>query len=295
MLLAAVIATAALASAPPAHAGRFTADDRMTELISRSAGGGFPNGASRNAAVAQDRQRASYVAYESDATDIVAGDTNGAADVFLVARGGDFGLEGGPWRPGATRIVSRARDGGPANGPSGLPDIGGDQLHAPGCVAFVSRASNLVPGDTNDRADALVYSLRTRRIERVSLATGGRESDGDTFEVQVDGSCTRVAFVSDATNLALTRAGSGARRGARTTRPPRGTRQVYVRVLSGRGANAGHSPARRSWPRRRRAGALATATPGMCRSPSSAGRRAVRGDAAPAWARRSRSTRPRRT
>jgi hypothetical protein len=215
-LAVAAVAATVLAIPSSAAAGRFTADDRETILVSRATDGGFPNGASRNAAISQDRQRASYAAFESDATNIVAGDTNGATDVFLVPRAGDFGLEGGPWRPGGARLVSRAYDGRPANGPSTQPDLDGDQIHPASCVAFVSAASNIVRGDTNGVPDAFVYDLRTRRTRRVSLTSRGGQANGATYEVEVDGSCTRVAFVSDASNL------------ARRTR--RGTKQVYVRV-----------------------------------------------------------------
>ena len=221
-----VACTAALLSSLPsdATAGRFTADDRETILVSRANGGAFPNGPSRNAAISQDRQRASFAAFESDATNIIPGDTNEMTDVFLVPRAGRFALEGGPWRAGRTRLVSRGFDGAQANGPSTQPDLDGDQLHRASCVAFVSAASNIVPGDTNGLPDAFVHHLRTRRTQRVSLTTKGRQTNGATYEVEVDGSCTRVAFVSDASNLAA--------------RTPPGVKQVYVRFLSGRRGNA---------------------------------------------------------
>jgi hypothetical protein len=99
-------------------------------------------------------------------------------------------------------------------------------------VAFVSQASNLVPNDTNGKADAFIKDLRTGAITRVSVGKGGVQSDGDTFDVAIDGSCTRVAFTSNASNLYLAK-GSAATKFLKTQAPPLGTRQVYVRLLTG--------------------------------------------------------------
>lgn len=188
--LAALTLLAALTAAP-AHAARFGPDDRETLLLSRTPAGGFPNGASRNATIAGDYQLASLAAYDSDASDIVAGDSNGASDVFLVRRRRPFSIDGEPWRAGRTTLVSRPRSGGPANGPSYRPDLAGDRHHRPRCIAFVSRASNLVSGDRDHTADALVQDLRTRRTRLVSAHVRA-----EVTEVRVDGSCTRFAFVA---------------------------------------------------------------------------------------------------
>src|SRR5213078_3905625 len=103
--------------------------------------GGFPNGASRNAAISQDRQLATEVAFESNATNIVANDGNGPlTDVFVVTRAEPYDDTGPPWRADHTDLVSVGVGGQPANGPSYLPDLDGDQLHASHCVAFVSAA-----------------------------------------------------------------------------------------------------------------------------------------------------------
>ena len=202
---AALAVAALLLAAAPAQAQRFTADDRETLLLSRAADGGFPDGPSRNGVFSYDRQFARFAAFESDATNIVAGDTNGQTDVFVVDRARPFDLGGQPWRLGRTRLVSRGAGGEPANGPSTGPDLGGDQVHRPRCVVFVSAASNLVRGDRNGRADAFIHDLRSGRTRLVS------DGRGTVSEVAVDGSCGRVAYVSDAG----------------------GHKQVYVRVLSG--------------------------------------------------------------
>src|SRR3712207_894043 len=142
-----------------AAAQRFEPSDRETHLLSRAADGGFPNGGSRNPAISQDRQYARLAAFESDASDIVAGDRNGATDVFAVHRRKPYSLNGEPWRPARTVLVSRSSGGSQGNAPSVLPDVSGDREHAPRCVAFLSDATNLVKGDTNKRRDAFVHDL----------------------------------------------------------------------------------------------------------------------------------------
>ncbi|MEA2467394.1 MAG: hypothetical protein QOJ57_1520, partial [Thermoleophilaceae bacterium] len=239
-LSAAALAAGALLAAVPVTAHAFDpTKDRETHLLSRSIDGGFPNGPSRDAVFAQNGQGASYIAFESDASDIVASDPNGFTDVFVLRRGGRYtDFRGEPWQPdGAPRIASQGMGGAPANGRSWGADLDGDAKHRkPHCVAFVSEASNLVPGDTNGKADAFVRDLRSGKIRRVSVAGKQRQSDGTTYDVKIDGGCTRVAFTSDASNLYLSgkvTRGSKVKRPLRTTAPQPGTKQVYVRFLTG--------------------------------------------------------------
>src|SRR3954449_1403525 len=223
---------------PPAGVGACSESDPTTFLLS-SAKGRFPNRPSRNAAVSHDQRIARYIAYESDASDIVDGDTNNATDVFLVLRGQPFGHNGTPWKAAGTQLVSKGQGGAAANGASYRPALDGDSHHTPHCVAFVSDASDLVPGDTNGKADGFVYDIRSQRVTRVSVASGGAQSNGNTFDISISGDCERVAFTSDATNLALTRVTKAAWVGARTSAAKPGTHQAYVHVLGGSGLDAG--------------------------------------------------------
>jgi hypothetical protein len=233
-------ATALCAVAVPAGTAFAQADsNRTTFLLSRAFDGGLPNGVSRNAAVSHDQRIARDIAYESDATNIVPNDTNGFTDVFVVHRAGPWGHNGTPWNVGGTDLVSHGLGGQPANGRSYRPVVDGDSHHSPSCVAFVSDASNLVPGDTNGKPDAFVYNLNSKRIVRVSTDAHGRQSNGSTYEVSVDGDCERVAFVSDATNLALKSTRYLNWRSSRTNGAPAGTRQVYVKVLRASGHDRG--------------------------------------------------------
>jgi hypothetical protein len=228
-----LLASAILGVLAPASAFGQADSNRTTFLLSRAFDGGLPNGVSRNPAVSHDQRIARVIAFESDATNIVQNDTNGLTDVFVVNRGGSWGHNGTPWQAGGTNLVSHGLGGQPANGRSYRAAIDGDSHHAPSCIAFVSDASNLVPGDTNGKPDAFVYNLASKQIKRVSVDAHGRQSNGSTYEVAVDGDCERVAFVSDATNLALTSTKVGAWKSAVTSRAPAGTKQVYVKVLKG--------------------------------------------------------------
>jgi hypothetical protein len=235
------------AAAAPQLASAQDSPPKETFMLSRTPAGGTPNGPSVGGAISGDRQFAALTAFTSFASDLVPGDTNGVADVFVVKRADPLSddLRGLPWRPaGPPQLVSRGLGGAPANGASYGADLDGDQIHdglggdGPHCVAFISAASNLVRGDTNGKPDAFVADLRTGKIARVSVDSRGHQMNGTTSEVEVDGSCGRVAFVSDARELALTRTGwkkaarPSAAAGLVTTASRPRRRQVYVRFLS---------------------------------------------------------------
>lgn len=97
----------------------------------------------RVAAVSDDGNR---VAFRSDATNLVAGDTNNCEDVFVHDR-----------RTAVTTRASVAGDGSQANGCSGMPTITADGRY----VGFGSAASNLVPGDTNRASDVFVHDTQS--------------------------------------------------------------------------------------------------------------------------------------
>jgi hypothetical protein len=125
-------------------------------------------------------------------------------------------------------------NGQPANGRSYLPALDGDSKHmSPHCLAFVSDASNLVPGDTNGVSDVFVRDLGTGKITRVSMNSKGEQANGPSFDVSLSGDCARVAFTSTAGNLALTTTTEPNLKALVTTAPPPNTKQVYVRVLPG--------------------------------------------------------------
>jgi TolB protein len=234
LCLPAAATAAAVLSAAPALAA--DPPGAQTVLLSRTPAGALAGGEAHNPVISQDKRFARVVAFDSTAGDIAPGAQAGTSNVFAVVRAQPYGDNGTPWAYGQAILVSRGLNGQPANGPSTAPAIDGSSRTAPSCIAFVSAASNLVPGDTNGVADAFVASLRTGKITRVSVNARGQQANGPTTQVAVDGRCTRVAFVSTATNLALTRTSKASWKSARTTAGPRGARQVYIRPIGGSNA-----------------------------------------------------------
>lgn len=127
-----------------------------------------------------------YIAFQSLASDLVAGDTNDAADVFVYDR-----------EAGTTRRVSLASGGAQANSGSTSPNISADGRW----VAFSSSASNLVAGDTNKVADIFVHDLQTGKTERVSLSSNGVQADGESVSPSISADGQWTAFSSNASNL----------------------------------------------------------------------------------------------
>ncbi len=208
---------------------------RTTFLLSRGLDGAFPNGPSRNPSVSSDGRIARVIAYESDASNIAGGDSNGLTDVFMARRRKPWDASGSAWLYRDTVLVSRGMAAQPANGRSYRPATDGDRNSAVSCVAFISEASNLVPGDTNGVADAFLLDLRRNKMERVSLNTAGEQLDGPTLDVSVDGHCDRIAFTAVTNNAAFLRNQGESFKGIKTNRPLPGTAQVYVRFRRGHG------------------------------------------------------------
>ena len=189
-----VALTAALAGAPASFA-QDRADIQNTRLISRSLDGGVPNGPSTNAVISGDRRYARLIAFESEASDLVARDTNGLKDVFAIKRTGRIDNTGREWQGARATLVSRGRHGAPADGPSFGARVSGDFRHKGRCIAFLSAATNLVRGDTNAAVDAFLVKRAGRRATRLTLPRGAQPTEAATA-VTVSGDCSRVSFVS---------------------------------------------------------------------------------------------------
>src|SRR5437016_9238958 len=141
----------------------WSAGAQTTERVSVTSGGTEGNAASLGSALSADGR---FVAFDSAATDLVAGDTNGVSDVFVHDR-----------QTGTTERVSVASDGTQGNGKSGLLSFAfPPALSADGrFVAFVSFATNLVAGDTNGATDVFVHDRQTGTTERSEERRVGKE------------------------------------------------------------------------------------------------------------------------
>lgn len=155
------------------------------ELISVASDGTLANGASSGAVVSAD---GNIVAFKSDASNLVSGDTNGVSDVFVRDRAA-----------GTTKRISLDSDGKQANAASG---VGALSISQDGSfVAFTSNASNLVPGDTNGKADVFIYDVVLGEIVRASETLLEEPVDGNSGDVYLGVDGFTVVFASEANNL----------------------------------------------------------------------------------------------
>jgi Tol biopolymer transport system component len=128
-----------------------------------------------------------FVAFDSEATNLVEGDTNHVTDVFV------RGLQ-----TGITTRVSVSSSGKQANYNSFFPSISADGRF----VAFDSFASNLVAGDTNGRRDVFVHDLQTGRTTRVSVnSEGGQAVEGTSERPAISDDGRWIAYSSSTSNL----------------------------------------------------------------------------------------------
>jgi Tol biopolymer transport system component len=127
-----------------------------------------------------------YVAFQSDATNLVVGDTNVKTDIFVH----DLST-------GETTRVSIASNGTQGNNTSQNPSISADGRY----VAFESWADNLVPVDTNIVVDIFVHDLVTGETTIVSVASDGTQGDWYSKYPSISADGRYVAFQSAASNL----------------------------------------------------------------------------------------------
>ena len=163
-----------------------------TDLISVGSVGGNPQAVGGTApTISSD---GNLVAFASSSADVVAGDTNGATDVFVRNL-----------QQGATQLVSSTQAGAIGEGNSINPSLSDDGNF----VAFQTAAANLVPG-TNAAGNDIVLKNRTDgSIVRVSQTDAGAPASAGGVGVnssfpEVNANGTAVAFFSLGTNLVPT-------------------------------------------------------------------------------------------
>ncbi|MBN1836665.1 MAG: PD40 domain-containing protein [Spirochaetales bacterium] len=160
--------------------------DRGTGMIERIAVDADGNGGNEHSYFPSVSSDGCYVAFYSEASNLLSGDVNARGDVFVRDR-----------QAGTIELISVDSSGNQANDTSSLPAISADAHY----VFFQSRASNLVGGDSNAARDIFVRDRHAGTTERVSVGSGGSETNSDSwyFSITPDGRC--VAFASDADNL----------------------------------------------------------------------------------------------
>ena len=159
------------------------ADGNM-ELVSIGIPGESAHGDSDEVVISADGR---YVAFTSDAPDLVLGDTNGIEDIFVR-----------DMATGVTTRVSVSSAGVQADGPSGRPDISADG----NIIVFESEATNLASSpDTNGRTDVYQHNVALGQTTRVSITVNAPETNGDSDNPVVSADGMVIAFRSEASNL----------------------------------------------------------------------------------------------
>jgi VCBS repeat-containing protein len=153
-----------------------------TTLVSQNTASEQGNADSLSASISVDGR---YVVFQSDANNLVAGDTNNAADIFVR-----------DLQTGTTTLVSAGIGGAPADGDSLNPSISADGRY----VTFQSFADNLTSGDQNGKEDVFVRDLQTGSTTLVSTGDDG-VANGDSFRPTISANGQTIAFESNATNL----------------------------------------------------------------------------------------------
>jgi Tol biopolymer transport system component len=132
-----------------------------------------------------------FVVFESNASNLVAHDTNLYQDVFIRDR-----------KTGRTGRLNVRSGGAQADNHSSVYS-NGSPISANGrFVVFASLADNMVAGDTNGVTDIFVRDRSARTTKRVSLTSAGAQSEnGDSADPAISANGRYVVFQSTATNL----------------------------------------------------------------------------------------------
>lgn len=96
-------------------------------------------------------------------------------------------------------LISKTIGGGIANRASNQAVISGDGQF----VAYISRATNIVPGDTNENNDVFVYNVQTGATQRINVTSRGNQAIGETYYPDISYDGRYVVYGSLAHNLVL--------------------------------------------------------------------------------------------
>lgn len=172
-----------LATVTAGVSSSFAGSAPQTQRASVSSAGVEASGASAQPELSANGR---YLVFVSAASDLVANDTNGAADIFRR-----------DLKQGKTIRVSMGGKNTQANGPSSEPTLSADGRY----LSFVSGATNLAKKDKNDQADVFVRDLKRKKTQRISLGKRGAEPNCACFHPVISANGKFVAFSSFATNL----------------------------------------------------------------------------------------------
>ena len=128
-----------------------------------------------------------FALFGTDASNLVAGDTNGLGDIFVHDR-----------QTGQTTRVSVSSAGAQGNGDSGDATLSADGRY----VLFQSSATNMVPGDTNGLRDEFIHDRVTGQIVRVNVASDGTQANAVSIGDD-DGCCAFPSISADGRSVVV--------------------------------------------------------------------------------------------
>jgi hypothetical protein len=155
----------------------------VTSEVDVSTAGVSANGQSFNPAISATGR---YVAFDSSATNLVKGDTNGRIDVFVHDR-----------VTGRTTRISLPDAGGQAHGDSVLPSISADGRY----VAFLSTAANLTPQPARRLSNVYVHDRTAGTTQLISAGWAGTAANRDSNDAQISADGSSVVYSTYATNI----------------------------------------------------------------------------------------------
>ena len=155
----------------------------LDALVSVASDGTQGNGDSYPTGISSDGR---YVLFDSDASNLVPGDTNASRDVFLRDT-----------LAGTTTRVSVASDGSEGNYGGSISSMSSDGRF----ITFSSYSSNLVPGDSNEAWDVFVRDMVLGTTALVSVNSAGQEGNNSSEGSSISPDGRYVAFCSQASNL----------------------------------------------------------------------------------------------
>ncbi len=159
----------------------------QSTVLARNASGALPDQSTRSQSCSE---ACVFVAIETLANNLSPNDTNFVTDVYRLQTDGAAA--------GTLTLVSQALDGTAAGGVEPGAQISGSGGFD---VAFLSEASNIVAGDTNNLVDAFLWRSSAVPTTRISVSSSGAQADGNTTELSIDENGTTIVFTSEATNL----------------------------------------------------------------------------------------------
>jgi Tol biopolymer transport system component len=156
-----------------------------TTLVSQSSTSVQGNGNSSRPSISGD---GNSIAFSSDATNLVPGDSNANQDVFLRNQ-----------NAGTTVRVSVSSAGAQGNSGTYNSSISTGGRY----IAMTTSASNLVPGDLNASSDIILRDRKTDKTKLVSLSNSGAQGNSGSFLVDpaITPNGQYITFTSVATNL----------------------------------------------------------------------------------------------